>query len=218
MPTILQISAGQGPAECRTFVPLLAEIIRKDAAGKGIVCLPLTEYSVRGKETASIRFSLEGNIEDFRSSWEGTVQWIWQSTIRPHWPRKNWFVKVSFFDFRPLAAATLRTTELRFETCRASGPGGQHVNTTDSAVRVVHLPTGIAAAASEERSQTRNRELAMLRLLEKMNLIAEQRHAAAKEEMRLDHYHLERGGAIRTFRSLPPEEVRKQEPPTSPQV
>ena len=66
MPTILQISAGQGPAECRAFVPLLAEIIRKDAAAKNIVCLPLTEYAARGKEIASIRLSVEGELEDFR--------------------------------------------------------------------------------------------------------------------------------------------------------
>ena len=208
MPTILQISAGQGPAECRTFVPLLAEIIRKDAAGKSIVCLPLTEYSVRGGEIASVRLSLEGDIEDFRKSWEGTVKWIWQSTIRPHWPRKNWFVKVSFFDFRTDIPGTVKTSDLKIETCRASGPGGQHVNKTDSAVRIVHLPTGIEAMASEERSQTRNRELAMLRLLEKMHLIVEQRHAAAKEEMWLDHYHLERGGAVRTFDGMPPKEVK----------
>ena len=208
MPTILQISAGQGPAECRAFVPLLADIIRKDATEKGIVCLPLTEYSVRGREIASIRLSLEGDIEDFRKSWEGTVKWIWQSTIRPHWPRKNWFVKVSFFDFRTDMPGTVKTSDLKIETCRASGPGGQHVNRTDSAVRIVHLPTGIEAMASEERSQARNRELAMLRLLEKMHLIAEQRHAAEKEEMWLDHYHLERGGAIRTFKGMPPKEVK----------
>ena len=208
MPTILQISAGQGPAECRAFVPRLAEIIRKDAAEKDIVCLPLTEYSVRGGEIASVRLSLEGDIEDFRESWEGTVKWIWQSTIRPHWPRKNWFVKVSFFDFKTDAPGTVKPSELKIVTCRASGPGGQHVNKTDSAVRIVHLPTGIEATACEERSQARNRELAMLRLLEKMHLIAEQRHAAAKEEMRLDHYHLERGGAIRTFKGMPPEEIK----------
>ena len=208
MPTILQISAGQGPAECRAFVPLLAEIIRKDAAEKDIVCLPLTEYSVRGGEIASVRLSLEGDIEDFRESWEGTVKWIWQSTIRPHWPRKNWFVKVSFFDFKTDAPGTIKPSELKIETCRASGPGGQHVNKTDSAVRIVHLPTGIEATACEERSQARNRELAMLRLLEKMHLIAEQRHASEKAEMRLDHYHLERGGAVRTFKGMPPKEIK----------
>ena len=209
MPTILQISAGQGPEECQTFVPLLAEIIRRDAAEKSIVCLPLTEYSTKGWEIASMRLSLEGDIEDFRKSWEGTVKWVWQSTIRPHWPRKNWFVKVSFFEFNMDAPGTVKASDLKIETCRASGPGGQHVNKTDSAVRIVHLPTGIEATASEQRSQTRNRELAMLRLLEKMHLVTEQRQAAAKEEMWLDHYRLERGEAIRTFKGMPPKEVDK---------
>ncbi len=212
MPTILQISAGQGPAECRTFVPLLAEIIRKDAAAKNIVCLPLTEYAAKGKEIASIRLSVEGDLDDFRKSWEGTVKWIWQSTIRPHWPRKNWFVKVSFFDFQPDHSGKIKSSELKIETCRASGPGGQHVNRTDSAVRIIHLPTGLEASAGEERSQTRNRELALLRLQEKMNLITEQRQASEKAEMRLDHYHLERGGAVRTFKGMPPGEVKQRDP------
>jgi peptide chain release factor len=207
MPHILQISSGQGPAECRRFVPLLAEIIRKDAAQSGLSCQPLSEYSAKDEQMASLRFVVEGEaLAVFRQSWEGTVQWIWKSTIRPHWPRKNWFVKVSFFDFEAEAVKSLKPSELKFETCRASGPGGQHVNKTDSAVRLTHLPSGIVCTASEERSQIRNRELALLRLQERLNLIVEQQHADQSETMWLDHYRLERGEAVRVFKGLPPKE------------
>jgi len=58
--------------------------------------------------------------------------------------------------------------QCRVETFRAGGPGGQHQNVTESAVRLVHVPTGVRAVAREERSQYRNRALALRRLREKL--------------------------------------------------
>lgn len=63
--------------------------------------------------------------------------------------------------------ATLRR-EVRVDTFRASGPGGQHVNRTESAVRLVHRPSGVVVTAADTRSQLRNREIAFERLIERL--------------------------------------------------
>lgn len=72
---------------------------------------------------------------------------------------------------RPPPYALDRTTlrrEVRVDTYRAPGPGGQHVNRTESAVRLVHVPSGVVVTASDTRSQLRNREIAFDRLVERL--------------------------------------------------
>ena len=61
--------------------------------------------------------------------------------------------------------------EVRLDTYRASGPGGQHVNRTESAVRLTHLPSGVVVTATENRSQIRNREVAFERLINRLRAL-----------------------------------------------
>ena len=89
---------------------------------------------------------------------------------------------------------------MRIETLRASGPGGQHVNRTESAVRVTHLPTGLSAMAQEERSQHLNRRLALARLAALFAERADKQVRAAEDQRWRQHTQLERGNAVRVYR------------------
>lgn len=117
-----------------------------------------------------------------------------------HHKRKNWFIGV--FQLPPIEAApvTLQAADVRFEAFRAGGPGGQHQNKTESAVRAVHVPTGLAVVARSERSQHRNKAAALRRLGELIRLGDDIATLAATQEQHANHDRLERGHPVRRFR------------------
>jgi peptide chain release factor len=102
--------------------------------------------------------------------------------------------------FHRTGTPTWNERELSIETLRASGPGGQHVNRTESAVRVTHRPTGLSVLAQEERSQHLNRRLALARLAALLAERAEQQSRAAEDQRWRQHTQLERGNAVRIYR------------------
>ncbi len=91
---------------------------------------------------------------------------------------------------------------IRYEACRASGPGGQHVNKTDSAIRATHIASGISVKVQTERSQYANKKLANLLIAQKLAALDAQQARQQRGQRRLAHYDLERGAAQMVFKGL----------------
>lgn len=195
---LLQISAAQGPDECQLAV---AKAFRRlqDEAAEHVVELQLVEQEpgARSGTFRSILVALEGaRADELARSWEGTIQWTCPSPYRPRHGRQNWFIGVARFAAPP---ARLEG-EIRFETMRASGPGGQHVNTTDSAVRATHLSTGISVKVQTERSQHANKRLAVLLISQRLAQLTETAIVEQRADRRMAHHQVARGNPARVFR------------------
>ncbi len=195
----LQISAGVGPDECCLVVAKVAGLISGEAKLNQTE-LQLIE-AVEGKKTGtfqSILFSLDCEaVPTWLQPWMGSIKWVGTSPYRPNHGRKNWFVGVQVL--QPPESFDYKLSDVRIDTCRASGPGGQHVNKTDSAVRATHVPTGLVAISQDARSQSRNRNLAIERLMRKLQAVDEGRAANSKLRLHNQHSKLERGSAAKTF-------------------
>lgn len=188
----IQLSSGQGPAECELAVAMLYEALRKETGDIRLM------GSVPGKRQgcmASVLFETEKDLSEL----EGSVLWICKSPYRPGHKRKNWYVDVSILE------QETRVTEeklVRFETFRSGGKGGQHVNKVETGVRVIHIPTGISVVATEARSQHMNKQTAMNRLC---CILAEMNEGKEKREKTLawmEHTRLERGNPVRVYEGI----------------
>jgi peptide chain release factor len=197
----LQISSGRGPIECQLAVAKLADVIAKDARKAALACDVLEVVEGRERGTAlSALLSLEGEgVRAFASRTRGSVLWICPSPVRSGHKRKNWFVGVDVLAPADTSTVALRVSDIVFEAMRASGPGGQHVNKTESAVRVTHKPTGLVATAREERSQAMNKKLALARLAAMLAEGVSAAKADAERDRWTQHDALERGRPVRTF-------------------
>ncbi len=94
----------------------------------------------------------------------------------------------------------LKDSDIKFQTMRASGSGGQHVNTTDSAIRLTHIPTGIAVHVQQEKSQVKNREIGMIRLRSRLLAAEVEKYESERAAARRDQVGSgDRSEKIRTY-------------------
>lgn len=199
MEKIVQITAGRGPEECTWVAAQVVKQLLKEAQEQGIDAEVIQHVSgtLNGTvRTASIL--LKGSlVVEFVALWEGTIQWIGQSTFRKMHKRKNWFVGV--FTMHPLQNQSVFDGDIHYQAIRSSGAGGQHVNKVSSAIRATHLPTGLSVVAMDFRSQHQNKKVATERLKAKISS-----HQAAQlcnqlNDQWLNQTQVVRGNPVRTF-------------------
>lgn len=195
----LLITSGNGPGECHQAVAGVLRRMQDEAETVGLDLDVSTAPTKHGLKSAVL--VLHGvSADGFARRWCGSIRWRAKSTLRPHHKRANWFVGVFKLTVNAKHAVQILPQEVSFESFRAGGPGGQHQNTTDSAVRAVHRPTGLTTVAREMRSQHRNKALAMERLRTLMAAQASADQQAEKSEQNQLHTLLERGNPVRCFK------------------
>ena len=201
MEKIILLSAGKGPKECASVVAKVLKFLLAEAKVLGIISTIL--HREKGSENGTLlsaTLQLEGkNLANFVKSWRGTIKWIGKSEFRKHHKRKNWFIGVHELDLSD-EKFSFQDKDFTFKATRASGPGGQHVNKVSTAVRAVHLPTGLAILASDSRSQSRNKKNAKERLINVLKVRRFQEKQAKVKNSWLNHHQLERGNPVRVIK------------------
>lgn len=207
---IITISSGKGPAECCWVVAQVLKQILKEVRELGYTYAIIDEQ--RGDQPGtyqSISLSISGNdLMEWLSEWKGTIQWIGTSMYRKHHKRKNWFVAV--VNRNDIEQYSFSMHQLRIQTMRSGGKGGQHVNKVNTAVRVTHIPTGISVKSSDQRSQLQNKKRAIaklqFKLLERAEIEAgKQANADWQEKIEIA-----RGNPAKVFSSTSFKPLRKK--------
>ncbi|MFU8852645.1 peptide chain release factor 1 [Micromonospora sp. SL1-18] len=205
---IVEIKAGEGGEESALFAGDLLRMYTRYAERHGWVTevIDSQESDLGGVKDVSLAIKTKGMPEGgngvwSRLKWEGGVHRVQRVPVtesqgRIHTSAAGVLVLPEAED----VDVTIDPNELRIDVFRSSGPGGQSVNTTDSAVRITHLPTGIVVSCQNEKSQLQNREQAMRILRARLLAVAqEQADAAASDARKAQVRTVDRSERIRTY-------------------
>ncbi len=199
---LLQLSAGQGPVECSQALGLALRTIEKQCREEGIKLNVMEAIELKERDCfKSALLQLDSPktslAKQLAQSWQGAMLWVCQSQYRPKHKRKNWYFSGQMYEINE----TQLDKGVTFKTCRASGAGGQHVNTTDSAVRATHTETGLSVRVESERSQHANKRLARVLLFQKLEESKLEQMTQQEKARWQQHREVERGNPVRIFKS-----------------
>ena len=199
---MIQITSGKGPAECCRVVARVQNLMLKQAKQQGIQLEVLENKAggLNGTLLSATMMATGNNLDTFVKEWTGTIQWIAQSPYRKYHKRKNWFVGVSVFDVKELMQWNPK--DVKLETCRSSGPGGQNVNKVETAVRGTHLPSGLQVMVMDSRSQLENKKLCLARLEAKIMIWQTEQLIEQQQNQWQEHNVLKRGNPVKTIRAV----------------
>lgn len=199
---IVTIRAGAGGTDAADWTQMLARMYLKWAKNRGFDTAVVDESPGDEAGLRSITFFVRGkDAYGMLESERGVHRLVRLSPFDAAHRRHTSFAAV---DVVPEVEAgesdvEIKPDELRVETFKSGGAGGQYVNKTESAVRIVHLPTGIVVASQQERSQAQNREVALTILRAKLAALAAQERNRRLEDLRGERQANEWGSQIRSY-------------------
>ncbi len=200
-PAILEINAGAGGTEAQDWGEMLLRMYTRWAEQHGYSAQLLDVHSGEEAGIKSATLLVEGtNAFGFLRSERGVHRLVRISPFDSNARRHTSFASISVMpDIDHDVEIEVRDDDLRVDTYRSSGAGGQHVNKTDSAVRLTHLPTGIVVACQNERSQHKNKAFAMKLLKAKLYELEMEKKQAEMDKIAGERRKIDFGSQIRNY-------------------
>ena len=198
---IVSIHAGTGGVDAMDWAEMLLRMYTRwcDKKGYTVKMLDLQDDTEAGIKSAT--FLAEGdNAYGYLKTEKGVHRLVRISPFNAAGKRQTSFAMLEVMpELDDEIHVDIDPEDLRIDTYRSSGAGGQHVNKTDSAIRITHLPTNIVVTCQNERSQHQNKEMAMKILMAKLTELAEQEHKENLKELKGDYSMNTWGSQIRSY-------------------